>query len=87
MTQDGTKRRAAQLRCDDQGNDLTKALRRDGHLRSYFSIPGKDNGFDIEGLAVVGKKIFLGLRGPVLRGWAVILELALREGRKKASLL
>ena len=87
VTQDGTKRRAAQLRGDDQGNDLTKALRRDGHLRSYFSIPGKDNGFDIEGLAVVGKRIFLGLRGPVLRGWAVILELALREGRKKASLL
>jgi hypothetical protein len=87
VTDDGTKRRAAQLRGDNCGNDLTETLRRDDHLGSYFGIPGKDNGFDIEGLAVAGKRIFLGLRGPVLRGWAVILELALKEGRKKASLL
>lgn len=38
-------------------------------------VPGKDNGLDIEGLAVSGDKIFLGLRGPVLRGWSVILQL------------
>ncbi|NEQ54611.1 MAG: DUF3616 domain-containing protein, partial [Leptolyngbya sp. SIO3F4] len=39
----------------------------------------KDNGLDIEGMAVAGHKIFLGLRGPVLRGWAVLLELELEE--------
>lgn len=86
-TWDGKKLAAAQLRGDDHGNDLTEALRHDEHLGPFLGIPGKDNGFDIEGLAVVGKRIFLGLRGPVLRGWAVILELALKEGRKKASLL
>ena len=69
-----TKCRAAQLRGSDQGNDLTKALAHDEHLRSFLAIPGKDNGFDIEGLAVAGERLFLGLRGPVLRGWTVILE-------------
>lgn len=87
VTEDEAKRRAAQLRGDDCGNDLTEALRRDDHLGSYFGIPGKDNGFDIEGLAVVGKRIFLGLRGPVLRGWAVILEIAVKEHPRHASLL
>lgn len=87
MTEDGTKRRAAQLHGDDCENDLTEALRRDDHLGSYLSIPGKDNGFDIEGLAVVNKRIFLGLRGPVLRGWAVILEIAVKEHPRHASLL
>lgn len=87
VTEDGTKRRAAQLRGDDCGNDLTEALCRDDHLGSYLSIPGKDNGFDIEGLAVVGTRLFLGLRGPVLRGWAVILEIAVKEHPRHASLL
>ncbi|MBK5965666.1 hypothetical protein CCR95_16640 [Thiocystis minor] len=65
---------AAQLRGDQQGNVLTESLREDKHLGPFLAIPGKDNGFDIEGLAVVGERLFLGLRGPVLRGWAVVLE-------------
>lgn len=77
--QDGKKLTAAQLRGNHEGNDLTKVLAQDNHLQSFLSIPGKDNGFDIEGLAVVGEHIFVGLRGPVLRGWAVILELQLEE--------
>jgi hypothetical protein len=40
----------------------------------FLAIPGKDNGLDIEGLGVWGQRIFVGLRGPVLRGWAVVLE-------------
>ncbi len=69
------KRTAARLRGDDTGNELTQALARDEHLKASLAIPGKDNGFDIEGLAVAGDRVLLGLRGPVLRGWAVILEL------------
>lgn len=72
--QKGRKRTAAQLRGDAKGNDLTGALRADKHLAPFLAIPGKENGFDIEGLAVAGKRLFLGLRGPVLHGWAVILE-------------
>jgi len=41
-------------------------------------VPSKDNGFDIEGLAVSGDRVFVGLRGPVVRGWAGIIELQVR---------
>jgi hypothetical protein len=85
-TQDGTLRHAAQLAGDAQGNDLTEALRKDAHLAPFLAIPGKDNGFDIEGLAVLGERVFLGLRGPVLRGWAVILEIEL-EADDQPSML
>ena len=54
---------------------------------THLAIPGKDNGFDIEGLAVVGERLLLGLRGPVLRGWAVILEVELEEDVKNPSTL
>ena len=86
-TKTGKKRTAAQLHGTAQGNDLTEALEGDKHLKPFLAIPGKDNGFDIEGLVVVGKRILLGLRGPVLRGWAVILEVELEEDVKKPSTL
>lgn len=71
-------RRAAAIRGSKRGNDLTAILAEDRHLGRFMRIPSKDNGFDIEGLAV-GRddRVFLGLRGPVLRGWAVVLEIKL----------
>jgi hypothetical protein len=56
------------------------------------SIPGKDNGFDIEGMVVQpsadgGSRVLLGLRGPVLRGWATILEISPVEGDKRSQLV
>ena len=74
--------RAAQLRGTDDSNDLLDLLAQDIHLKAFLPIPGKDNGFDIEGLAVApdGRR-FVGLRGPVLRGWAVVLELLPREDK------
>jgi hypothetical protein len=77
---DGT---AARLPFTEYGNALTEALRADPHLGPFLSVPGpdgnsiqlasKENGFDIEGLAVRGDRVFLGLRGPVLSGWAALL--------------
>ncbi|MES2830434.1 MAG: DUF3616 domain-containing protein [Pseudomonadota bacterium] len=78
---------AAQLQAVGDENELMVALKNDEHLAAFLAIPGKENGFDIEGLAVSGSKIFLGLRGPVLRGWAVILEIALTESKETPSLL
>lgn len=80
--QDGQTLCAARLQGDGKGNELTEALRDDEHLGPFLAIPGKDNGFDIEGLAVVGERLFLGLRGPVLRGWAIVLEVALEAPDK-----
>lgn len=70
---------AAQLAGDDKGNELMDALADDAHFQDFLRIPGKDNGFDIEGLAVNGDRILLGIRGPVLRGWAAILEIQVKE--------
>jgi hypothetical protein len=73
-TEDG--RRAARLDGGRRRNLLTDALRDDEHLGRFLRIPGKDNGFNVEGLAAADGRVFLGLRGPVLEGWAVILLVA-----------
>ncbi len=68
---------AGMIQLTDNSNELYEILQKDEHLKDFFAIPGKDNGFDIEGLAVYNDRVFLGLRGPVLRGWAMILEIDL----------
>lgn len=72
---------AAKLENTKNGNLLIDALLDDLHLAPFLvsQIPSKENGFDIEGLAVYQDRIFLGLRGPVLRGWAIILEISVEE--------
>jgi hypothetical protein len=76
-----TRLTAAQVKRKKQGNQITHFLHSDPLLGAYLeaAVPGKENGFDIEGLAMKGDQVFLGLRGPVLRGWAVLLELSLAE--------
>lgn len=80
------KRRAGSLRMTPKGSTLSKRLARDVHLGAFMRVPSKDNGLDVEGMAVEGDRVFLGLRGPVLRGWATILEIrfkAKKDGRLK----
>lgn len=83
----GTPRRhAGCLKTKKGRNALVKSLCKDDHLARFMSVPCKENGLDVEGIAVRGDRVFLGLRGPVLRGWAIILELrvkAPKEGRLK----
>lgn len=67
----------------------------DGDELELLGIPGKDNGLDIEGLAFGGivdgaARLFIGLRGPVLRSYATILEVhvkAKRNGGENAGRL
>lgn len=68
---------AASLEKSGDRNILWDLLKEDEHIGPFITagIPSKENGLDIEGLAVAGDKLFLGLRGPVLRGWAIILEI------------
>jgi hypothetical protein len=74
----GENLRASSLPNSLTTNSLTEAIGKgDPHLARFLDIPGKDNGFDIEGLAVTAEKVFVGLRGPVVRGWAVVLELSI----------
>ena len=84
VTADG--RAAGCLAFTGSGNGLTKALAKDPVLAPFLATPAKENGFDVEGLAGHGDRLYLGLRGPVLRGWAVILELRVKtaaDGRLK----
>lgn len=76
-TTDGTSRTAAVLGA--RGKSLSDRLAGDEHLAPFLAVPGKDNGLDVEGIAVHGDRLYLGLRGPVLRGWAVVLEIAPRQ--------
>lgn len=75
-TRDG--RTAALLGGPGEPN-LADLLADDVHLGPFLRIPAKDNGLDVEGLAVHhstahGETLYIGLRGPVLRGFAVVLE-------------
>jgi hypothetical protein len=74
-------RRAACLSTGRKGG-LAKWLRKDPHLAPFLKVPAKENGLDIEGIAVRGERVWLGLRGPVLGGHAVVLELALKEPKR-----
>jgi Protein of unknown function (DUF3616) len=76
---------AAKLELSPKGNILIDALLKDSHLGAFIQsqIPSKDNGFDLEGIVVCGNRVYLGLRGPVLRGWAIILELELTNSNSE----
>ncbi len=80
-------RRALRLKGDAKSNPLTEALADDPHIGPFLAIPGKDNGFDIEGLAVDGHRLLLGLRGPVLRGWSALLEIAVEPHQGSLRLM
>ncbi len=61
-----------------EGRDaLTQALAANSRIAPFLAIPGKDNGLDIEGIAARGSRVLVGLRGPVLRGIALVLDLRL----------
>ncbi len=81
-------RQAAWVRFGKRRSALARWVAGDPHLDPFLAIPSKENGFDVEGLAVRGDRVWLGLRGPVLRGHAVVLDLRIVEkapGRLKAS--
>ena len=81
---DGRVLRAARLPGGRKNDALTRLLRKDAHFAPFLSIPSKDNGFDIEGVAVApGGRVFLGLRGPVIDGWACVLEVAMTAHPKR----
>jgi hypothetical protein len=67
-------RHAGMLRQTKHGNKLAEMLRLDVLLEPFTRIPAKEGGIDIEGIAVTGNRLGLGMRGPVIRDYAVLLE-------------
>lgn len=76
-------RKPASIKLKKKNSRLLKWLKDDPHLALFFDIPSKENGFDIEGIAARGDRVWLGLRGPVLRGYAVVIELDFKRPRAR----
>lgn len=64
-------------------NSLRRVLRGNSYLAPYLALPSKEGGLDIEGMLVRGASAFLGLRGPLIDSFAVVVELALSDRLKK----
>ena len=57
-------------------------------LKTFSQIPSKENGIDIEGIAVVDDWIYVGFRGPVFRNnYVPVLKLKFDNPENTASLL
>lgn len=85
LKRDGRSNSLIEALATDEYLDLAQIIESDDRdnlpgKEFYFYLPSKENGFDIEGLAVRGNKIVIGLRGPVLRGIAILLEIEVEEG-------
>lgn len=74
-------RRAGMLKQGKRGNSLMKMLKEDPLLAPFTRIPAKEGGLDVEGLAVAGDRVALGMRGPVIATHAVLLEMRISAGK------
>jgi hypothetical protein len=70
-------RRAQMLKPTKHGNALARTLERDPLIGPFACIPAKEGGVDLEGIAVAFPRVALGMRGPVIQGYAVLLEMNL----------
>lgn len=85
VRRDGS-RRAGMLRQTKHGNALAAALAKDALIRPFTRVAAKEGGVDLEGIAVAGTRVALGMRGPVIQTFAVLLEAGLEvkaSGRLK----
>lgn len=78
------ERRAGMLRQTKHGNALARQLAKHPLLKPFAKIAAKEGGVDLEGIAVAGTRVAIGMRGPVVQGYAVLIEFevaAKRSGR------
>jgi len=54
--------------------DVRELLLRLPLIATFKDVPSKDNGLDVEGAVVSGGYFYFGLRGPVLRGRALVVR-------------
>jgi Protein of unknown function (DUF3616) len=66
--------------------DVRRALLADPLLEPFSALPSKENGLDVEGVALRGRTVYLGLRGPVLRGHAIVASLDLDAPEPRPAL-
>lgn len=68
-------RHAGMVRQTRHGNKLARMLRDSPLLQPFTRIAAKEGGVDLEGIAVAGHRVAIGMRGPVIQTYAVLLEL------------
>ena len=68
-------RLAGMMRQTKHGNRLAKSIRNSPLLKPFTRIAAKEGGVDLEGIAVAGGRVAIGMRGPVIQTYAVLLEL------------
>lgn len=79
-------RKAGLVKQNKHGSELARALCKDPLIGPFTRAPAKEGGLDVEGIAVCGNRVALGLRGPVISNNAVLLELEVefkKNGRLK----
>lgn len=84
------KRKARSVKLKKKSSVVLDWLEGDEILAPFLSLPSKENGIDIEGLAARGMRVWLGLRGLAIRGHAVILEMQFKvtkKGNLKAEMI
>lgn len=87
VAQDGL-RRAGLIRQTKRGSALAEFFAADPLIGPFTRVPAKEGGLDVEGIAVAGDRVALGLRGPVICGHALLVELrivATAKGRLKLA--
>jgi hypothetical protein len=72
-------RHAQMLKQTRHGNALARALAEDPLIGPFTKIPAKEGGVDLEGIAVAFPRVALGMRGPVIQTYAVLLEFNMKE--------
>lgn len=67
---------------------LYDLIQNDGVLKTFSHIPSKENGIDIEGIAVKGEWLYVGFRGPVFRGnYVPVMKLKFDQPQESYELL
>ncbi|MGK6325450.1 DUF3616 domain-containing protein [Sphingomonas sp. DT-51] len=78
------QRRAGMVRQTKHGNRLAQMMKASPLLKPFTRLAAKEGGVDLEGIAVAGTRVAIGMRGPVIQTHAVLLEVeitAKRSGR------
>ena len=67
---------------------LRSILDRQKVLKDFSHLPSKENGIDIEGIAIRHQQLYIGFRGPVLReNWVPVLKCRFAEPVTEAELV
>ena len=73
------EQRAQMLKQTKHGNALARSLADDPLIGPFTKIPAKEGGVDLEGIAAAFPRVALGMRGPVIQTYAVLLEFHMKE--------